>query len=911
MLRRHMAVLLAGVCLGGACFSAAPAMADSEWTSTGSTAFSTSTNWTPNAVPGNADTATFGNTATQTTVDFAAGSFTSVNFLAFVPGVQGYTFNIPTGFTEFVIGNGTVFTTGTNPIFNIGAGVSQARLNFHDSSTAQSFVINNGYVVDFTNNASAQNATIDNLNVTPGVEVGTTYFFDASTAGAATITTNGGLSGVQFGINFFGAIDSADAGTSHITNVAGSVTAFNAMTSAANATIDNSGTLNFNQNATAGSATINTLSGGTTSFFDTTSGGSATFNVYSGGVLDISGLSSAGTTAGSIVDLSAGSSSSVVLGSKSLTLTGAGSIFSGVISGVGGSLIVNLSSGGLWLRGVNTYTGPTTVDNGSLQVDGSIASSSLTTINFGKSLSGIGTVGSTLIKTGATLSAGLTVQGNLTFEPASGYFLGVKPTTSGLTTVNGAATVDGLVTAVFSAGTYMARSYTILTATTINGVFSGLSALNVPVGFAASLDYSVANEVDLLLTATLGGGGTIGTGEFNRNRRNVADTLNAFFNGGGSLPPDFVTLFGLTGAALGNGLDQVTGETATGAPTAGFQSMGQFLSLTIDPFGSAPGGNATPSGNARGFAPEPELSPEAVSAYAAVMPKDKSAARAFDRRWSVWASGYGGGNDTDGNATDGSHDVNAQTYGVAAGADYRVSPDTTLGFALGGGGTHWDLSDGLGSGRSDMFQAGVYGARKFGPAYVSAALGYGWHHMTTDRTVTIAGTDNLTAGFNAYNFGGRLEAGYRLAMTAVDVTPYAAFQAQSFHTPSYGETATSGAGTFALAYDAKTTTATRTELGVRFDKTIAVTPTNPLTLRGRLAWAHDGNTDRSASAAFQSLAGTSFTVNGAAGASDVALVSAGADYRLTSNVTIGAKFEGEFSGVSRSYGGRGAIRYTW
>lgn len=166
-----------------------------------------------------------------------------------------------------------------------------------------------------------------------------------------------------------------------------------------------------------------------------------------------------------------------------------------------------------------------------------------------------------------------------------------------------------------------------------------------------------------------------------------------------------------------------------------------------------------------------------------------------------------------------------------------------VGFALAGGGTNYGLSDGLGGGKSDVFQMGVYGSKQFGPAYVSAALSYAWHRMTTDRTVTVSGTDNLTASFNAHSFGGRLETGYRFDVQFVSITPYAALQMQNFRTPAYTETATSGSNVFALTYDAKSTTSTRTELGAWFDKMIALGRGNVLAIRTRAAWAHDHTND--------------------------------------------------------------------
>jgi autotransporter-associated beta strand protein len=69
------------------------------------------------------------------------------------------------------------------------------------------------------------------------------------------------------------------------------------------------------------------------------------------------------------------------------------------------------------LIGSTSYGGPTTVNEGTLRVNGSIASSILTTVNAGGTLGGNGIVGNTTIN-GGTLSPGnsigtLTVQGSL------------------------------------------------------------------------------------------------------------------------------------------------------------------------------------------------------------------------------------------------------------------------------------------------------------------------------------------------------------------------------------------------------------------------------------------------------------------------------------------------------------------
>ena len=187
-------------------------------------------------------------------------------------------------------------------------------------------------------------------------------------------------------------------------------------------------------------------------------------------------------------------------------------------------------------------------------------------------------------------------------------------------------------------------------------------------------------------------------------------------------------------------------------------------------------------------------------------------------------AGFGGSQTTDGNTTLGSNNTTSRLFGVAAGADYFFSPNTVAGFALAGGGTSFSVNGG-GSGRSDLFQAGGFIRHTAGAAYITGALAYGWQDVTTDRTVTVAGVDRLRAQFNANAFSGRVEAGYRFVtpwIGGVGITPYAAGQFTTFELPAYAEQVVSGANTFALAYNSKSVTATRSELGLRADKSFAM-----------------------------------------------------------------------------------------
>ena len=142
------------------------------------------------------------------------------------------------------------------------------------------------------------------------------------------------------------------------------------------------------------------------------------------------------------------------------------------------------------------------------------------------------------------------------------------------------------------------------------------------------------------------------------------------------------------------------------------------------------------------------------------------------------------------------------------------------------------------------------------------------------------------------------------------VTPYVAGQFVYYDLPAYAEQVLSGTNNFALNYAAKNVTASRSELGIRADKSYVLTD-NILTLRSRLAWAHNFNTDQSAYPTFQALPGASFVVNGAGQAPDAALTTASAELKWRNGLSLAATFEGEFSNVTRSYAGKGVARYVW
>ncbi|MBX9841204.1 MAG: autotransporter domain-containing protein [Xanthobacteraceae bacterium] len=690
----------------------------------------------------------------------------------------------------------------------------------------------------------------------------------AVTLGAGTLTTGNDNTNTAF--------SGTMTGTGGLTKVGTGIFTLDTAVAYTGATNVDAGTLR------AGAA--NVLAPG--SAFTIASGATLDLNSFSQSIASLAG---AGDVTLGIATLTAGS------GNTSTT-------FSGNIFGTTGGL-TKVGTGTLTLSGTGGYTGATNISGGTLLVTGDYAGSPFV-VNSGGTLGGSGFVGATTVAGGGTLapgsSTGLNVNGTLTFNSGSTYAVGVSPTAADKVVVAGTASLAGTVQATFQGGTLTPKTYTILTSAGLGGTtFDTLTAVGAPAGFALALSYT-ATDALLSLTAALGQDVPL-----NRNQQNVASAINSFFNGGGTLPPEFLAIYSLTGKGLQTALSQLSGEGATGAPRGAAMMTGQFLGLMLDPFVDGRTGGAS-SGGRIGFAQEDTL-PDAALAYGTAPPRSPRL-ESFDRRWGSWAAGFGGSGGISGDAATGSNDLNMTTYGVAVGLDYRFSSDTVAGFSFAGGGTNWGLPQGLGGGSSDAFLFGAYAATRLGPAYLATSFAFANHWVSTDRTGVNG--NRLKADYTGQNIGGRIEGGYRYGNVSGGITPYAAAQVQVFQAPSYTEIDTDG-GPFALHYNAKNSTDWRTEFGARFDAAQAVNPTTVLTWRSRLAWGHSWTSTPSLNAGFVALPGAIFTVTGAAPAKDVLLASAGFDLSLTSGVTLLGKFDGEFGSGTQIFSGTAALRYRW
>lgn len=485
----------------------------------------TANNWVQGTIPnGPGDTATFAS-SNRTSIDIAFN--VEVNGIVFNPGASAFTIATNPAAVPVITISGLGITNNSGIVQNFLLNRGAAQMEFLNSATAGSLTAftnfatgitfgqtstagsasfnNTGGSVTFTNNSTADDATFTN---------GSVIFFDGNATAANGTFNNPGF--IQFG-EVSG--DAATGANGTFTNpgsadstLGGGLIVFHFGT-AGDATFINDGatarggiageTL-FIDTGDAGDATLIANGGtgggdgGSIQFATASTGGTARVEVFGNGNLDISRQDAPGVTIGSIEGNGAVflGANNLTVGANNLGTTFSGLIQDGGINGGSGGSLTKAGTSKLTLTKSNTYTGGTSITEGTLLVtnrSGSATGSGSVHVNAGTlggtgRISGAATIGAAT--TAATLAPGngarlgaLTLLNTLTFNSRATckVNLNSNSATGAQVVATGVTINSGALVSISDRGTTTLPSGTVFTIigntapTAIAGTFSNLA----------------------------------------------------------------------------------------------------------------------------------------------------------------------------------------------------------------------------------------------------------------------------------------------------------------------------------------------------------------------------------------------------------------------------------------------------
>lgn len=282
-------------------------------------------------------------------------------------------------------------------------------------------------------------------------------------------------------------------------------------------------------------------------------------------------------------------------------------------------------------------------------------------------------------------------------------------------------------------------------------------------------------------------------------------------------------------------------------------------------------------------------------------------------RLSAWVSGIGGTGSVNGDMNAG--DVDYSLGGTAFGIQYRVDPQILLGIAGGYVSGSQSVAGFAGNGSADTTSVVAYGSFTQGAFYADALAGYAYASNSLERVIAAPGLALGVANgdTSANQFIGQIETGYKLALPtafASSISPFLRLQVAAIDQKGFTET---GASLYNLSVASQSLTSARTTLGADFATRLDLNGVGALDLGLRLGWVHEfGDTAPSMTASFASIpVPQAFTAWGAGTTRDSALIGVSAAAKVTDNISLFASYDGEVGGGNTAQQVWGGLKLTW
>ncbi|WP_168879203.1 autotransporter domain-containing protein [Rhizobium sp. P28RR-XV] len=589
----------------------------------------------------------------------------------------------------------------------------------------------------------------------------------------------------------------------------------------------------------------------------------------SGGILKLGNGGTSGSLASDIVD------------NATLAFDRADNlIFANKISG--GGRIEQLGSGSTTLSGDSSaFTGTAAISAGTLFVDGTLGGT--IDIASGGRLGGTGTVGTTIVSGGGTISPGhspgaLHVNGAITFDRGSTYSVDITPTLSGdLIDVTGTATINGgTVDVAKSAGTFKPGSHlTILSAA--GGVSGSFDQLKQNMPFVdLSLSY---NSKDVYLDVTRNAVAFCDVAR-TQNQCTVGNGLESR----GQDDPVYQALAAISDVGSARqALDALSGEIHASLHGIMLEDSRFIREAAIDRLRA---GSSDPKGS--------DALPLGGSSSQGATPPPGSAITVWGRSFGSWGRWDGNGN---------AASITQSIGGFLLGADAPIGDSWRVGLVTGYDQASNELSSRSSSADIDTFHIGAYGGAEIGRVGLRFGASYGWHDIDTTRSIVFPGfSETERATYHAGTgqiFG---EAGYQLDVGELSVEPFAGLAHVNYDGNGFNEKGGNGALT-GLRGDEDVTYST---LGLRGVTEFALSDSKA-TARAMFGWRHAfGDRVPTASLAFGDS--NSYAVAGAPIASDVVVIETGLDVNLSKAASFGLSYSGSLARNVSEHGLRADLK---
>lgn len=611
------------------------------------------------------------------------------------------------------------------------------------------------------------------------------------------------------------------------------------------------------------------------------------------------------------------------------------------ISGPGG--LTKLGDGILILGGDNTYTGGTTVGEGTLALTGSMVGD--LSIASGATFLTLGGYG---VASGATLTNAGTFQSVNATLSSSGTILNtgtlVSDIANGGTLTNNGTIVGTLTNTGTLKGTGILAGDLVNAGILAPGNSIGTTKVTGSVTFGAGSVYQVevaANGASDLLVA--GGPITLGgTLEFVQTEAavqpftsyTILSSASGIAGSFASVVDPFGTAFPFldvaitnSGSVLSAAVEPDSAAFATFQGSANQQAVGSALASL--PASSGLLQSAAMLGAAAAPAAFDLLSGQIYASAATVLQqqsfyvRDAVGARlrqaslpgtpggpataALAPGWAptLWVQAYGGWGSTDASAN--TAELSRSIGGVVGGIDTALGDTWRVGLAGGYSQSSYSLDALASSGNADSYDLSAYAGAQWGDIALRLGAAYAWHDLSASRTVVLPGFVNALSsdysGNTAQVFG---ELAYGFAAGPTRIEPFAALSYVHLDLGAFTE----AGGAAALTGASLTQDNTFTALGVRVSQSVALGG-GTLTARGSLAWQYAfGDINPEATLAFAS-GSTPFTVSGAPIGRNAALMGVGLDYRVSSSLSVGIAYSGAFSDVGQDNAVNGRLSISF